>query len=67
MSVEAKAAKAIRITSAAVFLSSAGTLLAKEVIRRREERHLFEVRAQAAGDGNYVTTPQEVQLRPRLR
>lgn len=65
MSVESRAAKALRVTSAAVFLSSAGALLAKEVIKRREQRQIFEISAQSAGDGNYVTTPEDVRSRLR--
>lgn len=47
-----------------VFVAAAGGILAaREISRQRTRRQLLEAREQAAGDGNYVTTLEEVMRR----
>ena len=49
--------------SIVVFIASASVLLAREASRKRARRLEVEAMEQSAGDGNHVTTLEEVKLR----
>lgn len=63
MSAETKAAKAVTVTSLGIVVLSAGALIAKDALKKREQKENIEYMQQSAGDSGMLFQRETVRLR----